>query len=402
MASIEAQDLSKADDYFEKALKQDPSPVLLELATYLESIGFYPQAKAIYQQIQSDFPEVVINLAQIADEDGDLEAAFLYLDEVDVQSDLYVDALVTMADLYDSEGLSDVAREKMRLACQLSDDPLLVFGLAELELDLEDYQSAITHYAQLDNRAILAQTGISTYERIGRAYVGLGKFEAAVEFLEKAIELAFDDQTVFELASLLYDQGDYQKANHYFKQLDTLSPDFFGYEYLYAHSLHEEHQTAEALRLLQQALSKNAFDASLLLLASQYSYELHDSQTAEQYLVKAVAVAEDDEEVRLRLTSLYLEEERYQDVIALDSDVIDHVLTKWHLAKAYRALEKDDQAVVYYDSLLADLSDNPEFLEDYSYYLRELGQLEKMRTIIDRYLLLVPDDLNMLQLRQAE
>ena len=67
-----------------------------------------------------------------------------------------------------------------------SEDPLLILGLAELDSELENYQEAIQGYAQLDNRSIYEQTGISTYQRIGFAYAQLGKFETATEFLEKS------------------------------------------------------------------------------------------------------------------------------------------------------------------------------------------------------------------------
>ena len=66
-------------------------------------------------------------------------------------------------------------------------------------MNLSDFQAAIQHYAQLDNRAILEETGVSTYERIGRAYASLGKFETAIEFLEKAVEIEFDETTVLRL-----------------------------------------------------------------------------------------------------------------------------------------------------------------------------------------------------------
>ena len=78
-----------------------------------------------------------------------------------------------------------------------------------------------------------------------------------------------------------------------------------------------------------------------MLAASQFSYELHDSKQAESYLLKAKEVAVDDEDVLMRLTNLYLEEERYDDVVALNRDNIDNVLTKWNIAKAYQALEAD-------------------------------------------------------------
>ena len=397
VASIQNQDLEHADKYLKRALKEDDAETLLELAEYLESIGFLPQAREIYLQERESYPEVNINLAQIAIEDGDIEGAFFYLDTISPESEAYLSALLVMADIYDMEGLTDVAREKLLLASEISDEPLVVFGLAEIELELGNFNQAIKEYAKLDNREILELTGVSTYQRIGRAYASLGKFEAAIEFLEKAIEIEYDDGTIFELATILYDQGEYQKANVYFKQLDTMNPDFEGYEYVYAQSLHEENKTEEALRLVQKGLIKNEFDTNLLLAASQLSYELHDSKQAESYLLKAKDVAVDDEDVLMRLTNLYLEEERYEDVVALSRDNIDSVLTKWNIAKAYQALEADKKALKIYDELATDLADNPEFLQDYAYILREFGQKERAHQVAERYLQLVPDDVNMVE-----
>lgn len=397
VVSIQNQDLEHANKYFKKALKEDDDEALLELAEYLESIGFLNQAKTIYEKERASFPEVNINLAQIAAEDGDIEAAFTYLDAISPDSDAYLSALLVMADIYDMEGLADVAREKLLLASQISDDPLVTFGLAEIEMELGHFSEAIKEYAKLDNRDVLEMTGISTYQRIGKAYASLGKFEAAVEFLEKAIEIEYDDETVFELATILYDQDEFQKANTYFKQLDTMDPDFQGYEYVYALSLHEENKTEEALRMAQKGISKNAFDDRLLLLASQLAYELHDAAQSESYLLSAKEVAEDEEEVLMRLTNLYLEEERYEDVIAFAKEPIDNVLTKWNIAKAYQGLEADKKALALYNDLAADLGENPEFLHDYAYILREFGQKEYAHQVAKHYLTLVPDDVNMVE-----
>lgn len=51
------QNFKNPEHYFVKALENDPSELLYELATYLEGIGFYPQAKEIYLKIVEDFPE---------------------------------------------------------------------------------------------------------------------------------------------------------------------------------------------------------------------------------------------------------------------------------------------------------------------------------------------------------
>lgn len=398
LQALEEQDLTKAEHYFVKALENDSSDLLYELATYLEGIGFYPQAKEIYLKIVEDFPEVHLNLATIASEDGQIEEAFAYLEEIQADSDWYVSALALKADLYQMEGLTDVAREKLLEALTYSEDPLLILGLAELDSELENYQEAIQGYAQLDNRTIYEQTGISTYQRIGFAYAQLGKFETAIEFLEKALELEYDDLTAFELASLYFDQEEYQKAVLYFKQLDTISPDFEGYEYGYSQALHKEHQVQEALRIAKQGLEKNPFETRLLLAASQFSYELHDASGAENYLLTAKEDAEDTEEILLRLATIYLEQERYEDILDLQSEEPENLLTKWMIARSYQKMDDLDTAYEHYQGLAGDLKDNPEFLEHYIYLLRELGYFEEAKVNAQAYLKLVPDDVQMQEL----
>ena len=398
LQALEEQDLAKAEHYFAKALENDPSDLLYELATYLEGIGFYPQAKDIYLKIVEDFPEVHLNLAVIASEDGQIEEAFAYLEEIQADSDWYVSALLLKADLYQMEGLTDVAREKLLEALTYSEDPLLILGLAELDSELENYQEAIQGYAQLDNRSIYEQTGISTYQRIGFAYAQLGKFETATEFLEKALELEYDDLTAFELASLYFDREEYQKAVLYFKQIDTISPDFEGYEYGYSQALHKEHQVQEALRIAKQGLEKNPFETRLLLAASQFSYELHDASGAENYLLTAKEDAEDTEEILLRLATIYLEQERYEDILNLQSEEPENLLTKWMIARSYQEMDDLDSAYEHYQELAGDLKDNPEFLEHYIYLLRELGYFEEAKVNAQTYLKLVPDDVQMQEL----
>ena len=401
LAALQEQDLALADRYFEQALTTDSDEDLLDLAVYLESIGFFPQAKRIFEKLAPDYPASYISLAAIASDDGDLEQAFTYLEEIQPGSDWYVAALLAKADLYQLEGLPDVAREKLAQAAELTDEPLVIFGLAEIDLELGDFSQAIKEYAQLDNRTIFEQTGVSTYQRIGVCYASLGKFVAAIEFLEKAVELEYDDAAVYELATILADQEEYQKANLYFKQLDTLSPDFEGYEYGYALSLHAEHRTAEALTLAQQGLAKNPFETRLLLLASQLSYELHDEKAAENYLLQAQEDADDLEEIALRLTTLYLEQERYEDILEFAEQEVDNALTRWNLARAYQALENLEKAEELYNQLARELQDNPEFLEQYVYFLRELGRFEEAKRAAASYLRLIPDDGSMQELYES-
>ena len=147
--------------------------------------------------------------------------------------------------------------EKLLEALTYSEDPLLILGLAELNSELENYQEAIQGYAQLDNRTIMSKQAFLPINGLALPMHSWGNLKRLQSFLEKALELEYDDLTAFELASLYFDQEEYQKAVLYFKQLDTISPDFEGYEYGYSQALHKEHQVQEALRIAKQGLEKN-------------------------------------------------------------------------------------------------------------------------------------------------
>ena len=148
-----------------------------------------------------------------------------------------------------------------------------------------------------------------------------------------------------------------------------------------------ENDREKALEIAKQGIGKNPFDAQLKLLASQLSYELHQPDQAETYLLEAKEVAEDVEEIALRLTTLYLEQERF--------DEVETVVTRWNIARALVALEKTEEAVSAYQELYEDLKDNPEFLEAYVYLLREAGDLVRAREVANQYLAIVPDDVQM-------
>ncbi|WP_067100745.1 tetratricopeptide repeat protein [Streptococcus sp. DD13] len=393
--SIQSQDLERAKKYFKRARSQDDPEVLLELAVYLEGIGFFSQAKTLYEQLLPIYPESALQLAQIANDDGNVEEAFAYLEQIGSESPYYLEALLVKADLYQSEGLTDVAREKLLEASRLSEEEIIRFGLAELDMELGFYQEAIEWYVQLNHDELLELTGVSIYQRIGIAYARLGRFEVAIEYLEKSVELEYDDTTLYELAVLLYDQEEYQKANLYFKQLDTLNPEFEGYEYPYAQSLHAEHQVDQAITIAEKGLQKNQYDSLMMLLISQYAYEAHDPEKAERYLLLAKDNAEDLNEVLLRLSNLYLEQERYEDVVALAQEEFENVLTRWNLAKAFRAIEEDDRALTLYKELEDDLKENPEFLQDMALYLKQLGDRKESERLLKAYLQRVPDDMDM-------
>ena len=123
--ALDQQELEEAEVQFQQALLEDSEAQLLDLGQYLESIGFYPQAKEVYEQIAETYPEVYLSLATILAEEGQTEEAFAYLEEIGPESNWYVASLLVKADLYQLEGLADVAREKLVEAAHLSELKLI-------------------------------------------------------------------------------------------------------------------------------------------------------------------------------------------------------------------------------------------------------------------------------------
>ena len=71
------------------------------------------------------------------------------------------------------------------------------------------------------------------------------------------------------------------------------------------------------------------------------------------------------------------------------------------IARSYQEIEDLDRAYELYQKLSSDFKDNPEFLEQYTYLLRELGYFEEAKRQAEAYLKLIPDDIQMQELLET-
>ncbi|MCJ1995469.1 tetratricopeptide repeat protein [Lactococcus piscium] len=383
----------------EKALQVDPAELLADLAEYLSMMGFSSESRQVYEAISQENTantDIILNLAEMKVDDGDLDGALALLYQVASTDDNYVAALVMIADLYQLDGVWEAALEKLQEASTLSDSPLVSFAIAELHYNQANWQEAIDYFATLSQRQILDLTKVSIYQRIGTAYASLGEFENAEKFLEKSLEINHDDTVLFELAQISAVLGEHKRAIDYFKQLDALAPDFDGYAYPYAQALIEENEFDSAFAVAKDGLSKNPTDVPLLHLTSRIAYAGHDLKASETYLVQALDLAELHDETIFLLSNLYLLQADYEAVINLAPLLDDdHALAKWNIAKAYGELEQDTAALAIYDEIdQSVLADNPEFLLDYAHILIRNGRASDAKLSLTQYLASVPDDEN--------
>ena len=74
--------------------------------------------------------------------------------------------------------------------------------------------------------------GVSIHQRIAEALSGMGEFEEALPYFEKALDYQLEINTLFEYAFTAYQAGMYQMAIKKFTELKELDPEYHSL-YLY-------------------------------------------------------------------------------------------------------------------------------------------------------------------------
>src|SRR5699024_9650296 len=93
------------------------------------------------------------------------EAAIELLDQVKEDEEAYVQALVQLADLYQAQGLFEVAEQKLLLANRKEPNEIIIdYVLVELLLTMQEYQREIHYYDRiLQNES--QEANVAIYDR---------------------------------------------------------------------------------------------------------------------------------------------------------------------------------------------------------------------------------------------
>ena len=205
MAAIQNEDLVQAQIELNEAIKTDDSETLIELGEVLLSIGFLEEATSVYETLIKRLPEeaaaFLIPLAEIAIENNEIEEAFEQLEKIDKDNPYYPQSLLVTADLYQILGIPEVSEAKLQEAkTLLPDEPMIDFAFAELYFSNQQYGEAHGYYQALLDAKIPEVLGISMIERIGTLLSMQGRFEAAIPYLESAIQEKETPDSLFQLA----------------------------------------------------------------------------------------------------------------------------------------------------------------------------------------------------------
>lgn len=407
---LERGQLDEFKKTYASALRHDDDDTLYSLAEELYTLGFLNQARRIYEKLLERYPEeddLRVNLADILIEDDHNDQALDYLNQVTPDSPAYVRSLMVAADLYQTQELFEVSEQKLLEAQRLApDEPAISFALAELYFTMREFKRAIPLYLDLIKEGTPAFSGVNLVERIGVAYANAGRFEQAIGYLQQIHSGDMTPDVKFETGFTYLQLKEYKSAIALLTELQEIDPHYTSlYPYL-GQALVAENRLDDALKILQEGLGVDQYNEKLWSYAADIAARSKDEKLTETYLKRGHDLDNDDLDIVIKLSNLYVKQERYDEIVAflapyVQADNVDPQLY-WNLAVAYAHLEQFDEATRFYQAAMPYFMDQTAFLKPAIYFFREMGQRDEMLTLLRAYVKLVPDDAEMALMLEAE
>ncbi|MDT0172105.1 tetratricopeptide repeat protein [Exiguobacterium sp. BRG2] len=324
------------------------------------------------------------------------EEAISVLEQVDTTDMEYGPrSLVLLADLYQSQGLDEVALAKLKEARNLApEEPLLAYGLAELYMTLGAFDQAVLLFAEIAERPEL-RAELPLDALYAESLAMTGQFEDAIPLYERAVAERSDLHTLFGLAMTAHRVGQHQKAVETFQQLIAQDPDYTSAYVPYAESQAELGLTKEALNVIKQGMERDDYNDELRTMEALFLLKLGDRAGSVQALREALALNPESIVAAERLLSLLAEDEDHEAMIETISAIEEHVtapILTWYRARALYALEEYTQAMENYAIVEGAFTEDALFLKEYGFALVEEGRREEGQRLLRRAAQLTPED----------
>lgn len=396
---IQSGNLDAVDEIIAQALAIDDEETLYLLGNTLYQLGFLDETKRVYNYLSELNPiddELKIYLAEISIEEGKDVDALEILHSIKETSVAYPQALLVEADYYLLNDLPEVSLQKLEEANEiLSNEPVIQFALAEVYFTIADFNHAISYYENLIAEGFDEISGTLLSARLGNAYLMTGEYKESAKYLKEALTLKDDPELYYQLGFVYFNQEQYEKAIDSFEKAKLLDPTLIAI-YLLQSEAHEKlNQLDEALKVLEEAITINEMSTELYLAAAELATKTKKYELAEKYYQEALELEPDNDQVVLKYAHYLSFMDDHERVVNLFDHSAPSIQqdpdANWLLARANNMIEEYDEARKFYNLAYAYLADDLDFLKDFVFFLREDGQREKMREVLEKYMSLNPE-----------
>ncbi|MFB5661683.1 tetratricopeptide repeat protein [Alteribacillus sp. HJP-4] len=370
-----------------------------DLILLYQEMGRADKAKPLLEELIRLYPDEGELYVMIAETSIDLDQeddAIEWLLEVSGEDNVYLQAQMLLADLYQLQGLDEAAEDKLRKALEIApEEPVLLAGLADFYLERGDFSKSIPYLKQAERLGFTFPEG-SLDLRLAEAYSATGEFEDALRHYEIGLKEKKETQAMFGYGFTALQLNEYKLAAEQLEALKSMDPEFVTlYPYLVrAYEGAQMHE--EALKAAEEGLSVDEFNDGLFTEAGKLSLSLGDEISAERRLKEALALNPANSEAGLSLLAMWDRQEDFDSIIELASHLSelgeeDPRLT-WYQGRAYFETEKDKKAMECYEKAYTSYQEDPEFLEEFGRLLLEAGQRGKAEAVLKEALMLDPSN----------
>lgn len=353
--------------------------------------GFLQEARVILTELLQRYPnesDLKIMLAEIYIELEDDETAINVLNEIGEDDPAYVQTLIQLADLYQAQGLFEVAEQKLLSAKQVDpNESIIDFALGELLFSIGEYRKAIIYYEKIIPK-IREVANISINDRLAEAYAASGEYELALTYFQD-VESENPD-TLYKYGITAYQAGRKDIAIKAWEQVIRLDTYYHTVYYQLANAYEEEGMPEEAYTTSKKGLEMDEFNKELYFLAGVLAYRMNKMDESEKWVREAVALDPDYKEAVLFLIELFKASDNYNSIVDLIQEIgntgaIDS-LYEWELAKAYNEIESYDNALKHYREAYNSLNKDSDFLKEFGYFLTEEGRTDDAIPVFEAYI----------------
>lgn len=401
--------LEDAKKSFASSLRYDDDDTVYSLAEELYGLGFSSQAKRAYQKLLEKYPDedqLRTALADIAIDEDKTDEAIAYLAEISPESNAYIESLLVLADLYQSEGLNEAAEAKLREAYDLApEESIIKFALAEFYFATGQYNTAIPFYRELLQAGERRFSGLDIASRIGVAYALVGNFKNALGYLEQIKTTDLTPDVRFQLGmTYAADPETADKAIDALEELQEIDPSYAGLYEPLGQLYEDTNDQEQALITYQAGIAVDTFNTTLYQRAAAVAQIQGEDEEADRIYREALENNPEDLTLTIGYSNLLVAMGDHVGNINLlnaflgeDDSETDPQLY-WNLAQSYTALEDFEMATKYWNAALPFFLDNINFLKPAYYYFREEGETALAEEALFNYTQLAPNDYEMAEL----
>ena len=398
---IQNHDFSQSKHLLKEALDKDDPEILSSLAENLTDLGFTDLAKEVYRALIAKFPQedlFKVYLAEIMLNDGDEDDGLSLLYGVSKESSAYLDSLLVQADYYQTSGLIETAKDKLLQALKLApEEDAIKFGLAELDYLSGNYEQALSLYQDLIQRQKTFGE-VNLNQKLIATNAKLGNYEAAAKIIREHSSSLLDIDSKYEAGLVMLAVGDDDQAIKLLDEVIDQSPDYVNAYPLLAQAYEHKHDNEQVLRSVQAGLAYNELDETLYSMGARAAANLNQLDTAADLLEKGLKQAPDNSELRMQLSNLYLHRHQNKQNIALfkdfDNENID-AQAHWNMALSYERLDDTEKAQSEFLLAYPDFKENPDFLHQMIMFFSVQNNPDITKQLLQKYLELVPEDMEM-------